>query len=117
MNTAVTVITAVLLLSASALALLTTLGLVRFRTILARSHPVTKVITIGVVAVCAAGALRVEDPSDAARLILVAILQIITAPIAGHMVARSAHRAGSGGARELEVDELRDKEEQTQPPV
>lgn len=109
MSAAGTVITAVLLLTASALALLSATGLLRFDTVMARTHPVTKSITLGVVVVCIAAAIRVEDPTDSLRLVLVAVFQIITAPIAAHMVARAAHRVGSGGTRDLPIDELRDR--------
>ena len=108
MTTIGTILSAGLLLLASLLALLAAVGLLRFNTVMARTHPVTKAITLGVVAVCVAGALRVEDPTDALRLLLVAVFQIVTAPIAAHMVARAAHRVGSGGTRDLPIDELRE---------
>lgn len=108
MSTILTVVTAGLLLTASILALLAALGLLRFKSVYARSHPVTKAITLGVVTVCLGAALRVDDPSDTAKLLLVAGFQVLTAPIAAHMVARAAYRAEAGSTSHLKIDELRD---------
>ncbi len=105
------VLTGALLLTACTLTLFAGLGLLRFQTVFARTHPVTKAITLGVVTVCLAAALQVDEPSDVFRLLLVAGFQIITAPIAAHMVARAAHRVGTSQARGLPIDELRDAEE------
>jgi len=110
MNTVIAVLTAFMLLSASMLALLAAIGLLRFDTVMARTHPVTKAITLGVVFACVAAAIQVDTTTDTMRLLLVALFQIITAPIAAHMVARAAHRVGSGGSRDLPLDELREAE-------
>lgn len=103
-----TVVTATLLLLSASLTLIASLGLVRFDSIFAVVHPVTKAITLGVVLVCVAAAIQVDDVSDVLRLILVAVFQVVTAPVASHMVARAAHRAGGRAVDSLDIDELRD---------
>lgn len=108
MNGAITVITAGLLLIASTLTLLASIGLLRFDTVYGRIHPVTKAITLGVVLAAVAAALQVGDPSNVAKLVLVAVFQVVTAPIAAHMVARAAHRTGERATTHLAIDELRD---------
>lgn len=100
------VVSATLILIASGLALLTAVGLQRFDTVFARIHPATKSITVGVVAVCVAAALQAETASGVAKLLLIAVLQLLTAPIASHMVARAAYRAGTETSPRMQVDEL-----------
>lgn len=106
MSTLLTVVTGALLFLAAALALLSAVGLMRFRSVYARSHPITKAITLGVVAVCIAAAVQVDDPSDTAKLLLVAGFQVLTAPISAHLVARAAYRSGSAGSGHMRVDEM-----------
>ena len=108
MNTVIMVVTMVLLVAASVLTLLAALGLLRFNTVYARSHPVTKAITLGMVAVCVAAAIQVPAGRDTLKLLLVAAFQVVTAPIAAHMVTRAAHRTGDWPTKQLAVDELRD---------
>lgn len=115
MNGALTVVTAVLLLTASSLALIAAIGLVRFRTVFGRAHPVTKAITLGMVLVCLGAAIRVADTPSTAKLLLVALFQVITAPIAGHMIARAAHRTASVSTAHLVMDELREADRDTEP--
>lgn len=107
MSTVLTFLTAALLLLAASLALVSAVGLMRFRSVYARSHPVTKAITLGVVAVCVAAAVQVDHPSDTAKLLLVAGFQVLTAPISAHLVARAAYRSGSAGADHMRVDEMK----------
>jgi multicomponent Na+:H+ antiporter subunit G len=100
------------LLSAGALAagatlvLLAGIGLHRFESVLARTHPATKAITLAVWLVALGAALRMELPSDVARLLLVAAVQLVSAPIAAHMIARAAYQAGTGLNPRTQVDEL-----------
>ena len=103
---AIEILVSGMLLLASALALVTAIGLQRFDSVFARIHPVTKAITLGVVIVCIAAAIRVDDAGNTAKLLLVAGFQIITAPIASHMVARAAYRSGTELNPNMTVDEL-----------
>ena len=111
----VEILVAGLLLLACSLALVTGIGLQRFDSVFARIHPVTKAITLGVVIVCIAAAIRVDDAGNTAKLLLVAVFQIITAPIASHMVARAAYRSGTELNPNMTVDELATKESSNEP--
>jgi multicomponent Na+:H+ antiporter subunit G len=100
------VLTAVLVITASSLTLLAAIGLQRFDSVFARIHPATKAITLGVVAVAVGAALQADAAADAVKLLLVAVLQLVTSPIASHMVARAAYRAGTELNPQMQVDEL-----------
>lgn len=102
-------LSAVLLLSGSLLAVVAGLGLVRFPDLFSRMHAATKPATLGIALILIGAALRVEDGGDKAKLLLVGAFQFLTAPIAAHMIARSAYRAGDGGLEDLVIDELRDE--------
>jgi len=100
------VIAAVLILVGVALAIAAGLGLQRFPDVFARMHAATKPATLGLVLVLAGAALRVEAAGDVAKLLLVLILQFITAPVGAHMVGRAAYRAGTELSPTTTIDEL-----------
>jgi multicomponent Na+:H+ antiporter subunit G len=81
---------AVLFLSAgSLLALVAAVGLFRLPDTLARMHAATKPATLGVL-LCAVGAgLRLADPSDSAKIVVIVVLQLVSAPIGAHILGRS----------------------------
>lgn len=99
-------IAAVLILVGVALALTAGLGLQRFPDVFARMHAATKPATLGLVLVLVGAALRVEDRGDVAKLLLVLVLQFITAPVGAHMVGRAAYRAGTELSPTTSIDEL-----------
>ncbi len=100
------VLSAVLLLSGVALALIAGLGLVRFPDVFSRMHAATKPTTLGVLLVTVGAALQVDSGDDRVKLLLVAAFQFLTAPVAAHMIGRAAYRTGAGAREELVVDEL-----------
>ncbi len=99
-------IAAVLILVGVALAVTAGLGLQRFPDVFARMHSATKPATLGLVLVLVGAALRVEDAGDVAKLLLVLVLQFITAPVGAHMVGRAAYRAGTELSPTTSTDEL-----------
>ncbi|MGH9183318.1 MAG: monovalent cation/H(+) antiporter subunit G [Acidimicrobiales bacterium] len=96
----------VLLLAGVALTILAGIGLQRFPDVFARMHAATKPATLGLVLVVSGAALRVERPGDVAKLLLVMLLQFVTAPVGAHMVGRAAYRAGTELSPATSVDEL-----------
>lgn len=101
----VDVVSAALLLLGATSCLLGALGLVRLPGLLARLQAATKPQTLGLLLVLAGTALRVE-PDSAVTLVLVALFQVITAPVVSQLVGRSAYRAGAVRPDVLVVDEL-----------
>jgi multicomponent Na+:H+ antiporter subunit G len=92
MSTVADILTATLILTGALLALVAALGLHRLGDTLSRMHAATKPATLGVLC-CAVGAsLQVGDVSDVTKLIVVVVLQLVTAPVGAHMLARSIMR-------------------------
>ena len=101
------VLSAVLLLTGVGLAVAAAVGLVRFPDVFSRMHAATKPATLGLLCVTVGAALQMEQGSDAVKLLLVAAFQLLTAPVAAHMIGRAAYRSGTGALDDLVVDELR----------
>ena len=104
----VDVLSAALLLTGVALAVVAGVGLVRFPDVFSRMHAATKPATLGVLLVGSGAALRVDEGSDALKILLVVAFQFVTAPVAAHMIGRAAYRTGAGALDQLVVDELPD---------
>lgn len=87
-------IASVLLVAGAALALLAAIGLQRFDDVFARMHAATKPATLGLILILSGAGLMLPIPGAVAKLVLVILLQFITAPIAAHLVGRAAFRTG-----------------------
>lgn len=112
-----TVVPAALLLLGSGLMVIAAVGLQRFDTVYARTHPATKAITLGIVFLLLGAMLRMETTGDVIKLLLVACLQLLTAPIAAHMVGRAAYRAGGDLHPALDIDQLAARRRSGRPPT
>ncbi len=98
---------ALVLFSGGALAfVVTAIGLVRIRTLLDRNHVASlpQMLALDLMLIGAGFALR--SPGAWGMLALIGVVQVITAPIANHFLARSAFRTGMVPASDLAVDEL-----------
>ena len=82
------------------------LGLARFPDILARMHAATKPQVFGLLLVLLGVAFSIRDPKVWLSLVVVLVLQILTAPVAGHLIGRVAYRSGQWEPDDLVVDEL-----------
>ncbi len=102
------ILSGALLLAGVSLAVVAGVGLVRFPDVFSRMHAATKPATLGMLLVGVGAALRVDDGSDAVKLLLVVAFQFVTAPVAAHMIGRAAYRTGAGAVDQLVVDELKD---------
>lgn len=100
------VLAAVLLLTGTGLFVAATIGIARFPDVYDRMHAATKPATLGMVLLLAGTAVRLEDTADIAKLVLVAILIFLTAPVGAHMIGRAAHRAGVEQSPTTHLDEL-----------
>ena len=77
----------------SLLAFVAAVGLFRLPDTLARMHAATKPATLGVL-LCAVGAgLRLADPSDSAKIVVIVVLQLVSAPIGAHILGRSVRES------------------------
>ena len=82
------------------------LGLVRFPDVLNRMHAATKPQVLGLLLVAGGLALVLRDVSTTLLLGLVVVAQLMTIPVASHMVARASWRGGQVRHDLLSVDEL-----------
>lgn len=102
------VVASVLLVAGSLMSLTAAIGLVRFPDVLTRMHAATKPQSVGLLLILAGIAVHFHTAPVIAMVSLVAVFQLVTAPVAAHMVARNAYRAGMHDSRQLTVDELAD---------
>ena len=98
-------VSAVLLLLGALQCLLGAVGLVRLPSLLGRLQAATKPQTLGLLLLLLGAALRVP-PDSAVTLVLVAVFQLITAPVLSELVGRSAYRSGAVRPEILVADEL-----------
>jgi multicomponent Na+:H+ antiporter subunit G len=88
------------------------LGLVRMPDLPTRMHASSKAGTLGAMLLLAAVAVHYADLSVAVRALLICLFFLLTAPVASHLLARAAYRAGIPLADETILDELADSNEE-----
>ncbi len=106
------VLSAVCLLLGAALSLAAGIGVLRFPDVLSRMHAASKPQVLGLLLVLIGVGLRLRTGFDITTLVLVAVFQLTTAPVAAHMVGRSAYRTRRVRRDLLIVDELGDRLQQ-----
>jgi multicomponent Na+:H+ antiporter subunit G len=94
------------LLAGSLLCLTAGLGLLRFPDVLTRMHAGTKPQVLGVLLIMIGAAIRLHGWSATWMLLLVAVFQMLTAPVSAHMISRVAYRRRHVRRDLLVVDEL-----------
>lgn len=94
------------LLGGSLLVLAAGVGVLRFPDLLARMHAGTKPQVLGLVLFLIGLALRLRSGGAVWALVLVALFQMLTAPVAAHLVGRAGFRTGKVRRDLLVVDEL-----------
>ncbi len=94
------------LLLGALLCLTAGLGLLRFPDVLSRMHAGTKPQAVGVLLIMVGSALRLAGSSVVWMLLLVAVFQLITAPVSAHMIGRIAYRRRHVRRDRMLVDEL-----------
>ncbi|WFE55007.1 monovalent cation/H(+) antiporter subunit G [Micromonospora sp. WMMD1155] len=97
------------LIAGALLALAAAIGVLRFPDALSRMHAATKPQVLGVLLLLLGIALRLRSGSDLGMLLLVAVFQLATAPVAAQMIGRAAYRAGRLDRSLLDADELAER--------
>lgn len=100
------VVSGACLVAGCALSLIAAIGLVRFPDLLSRMHAGTKPQVLGLLLILVGVGLRLRDWTDIGMLLAVAMFQLLTAPVAAHMIGRAAYRRGAVRQDTLLVDEL-----------
>ncbi|WP_174536314.1 monovalent cation/H(+) antiporter subunit G [Micromonospora chalcea] len=81
----------VCLIAGALLCLAAGIALIRFPDVLSRMHAAAKPQVLGLLLVLLGCALRLRTGVDITTLVLVGLFQLATAPVAAHMVGRTAY--------------------------
>lgn len=101
MNTFLDIISAILIVAGASVALVAAIGVVLLRDARSAMHATAKPATLGIL-LCGAGAvLQLDDLSMVSKLVVVVILQFVTAPVGAHMLSHSVS-SQSGTSDETE---------------
>jgi len=98
----------VCLLIGALLSLAAGIGLLRFPDALSRMHAATKPQIAGLAFILLAIALEQRNWATVSTLFLVMLFQMLTAPVAAHMIGRAAYRTRHLRRELLLTDELAD---------
>lgn len=102
------VISGVLILAGSALALAAAIGVVRFPDTLSRMHSASKPQTLGLLLVLIGAAVRLRGHPDVGMIILTGLFTLITAPVIAQRVGQLAYREQRDREDLLAKDEMRE---------
>ena len=98
---------AALILVGSTASVLAAVGILRMPDLYMRVQVATKATTLGVSCLVIAAAFTFTDRSMVTNAILIVGFLFLTAPVAGHMIGRSAYMSGIPLWENSVVDELR----------
>ncbi len=99
---------AMCLLVGAALTLVAAIGMLRLPDLLSRMHAGTKPQVAGLLMALLGLGLQLRQPHVVGLLLIVGLFQLITSPIASHMVGRASYRAGHMRSDLLIIDEISD---------
>lgn len=98
----------VLVLAGAAFCLVGAFGMLRLPDVPARLQAATKPQSLGLLLILTGVALRLEAP-QAVALVLVGLLQVMTAPVLSQLAGRAAYRTGGVECDTVSVDELAER--------
>lgn len=101
------VVAAVCIAAGALLSLSAGIALIRFPDLMSRMHAATKPQTLGLLLVLLGCALRLRTREDVTTLVLIALFQLGTSPVAAHMVGRAGYRGRLVRTDLLVTDELK----------
>jgi multicomponent Na+:H+ antiporter subunit G len=90
--TAADVIASVALIAGAALSLAAGVAVLRFPDTPSRIHAATKPQVLGIVLLMIGLGIRLGTPAVIGDLVLIVVLQFLTAPVSAHLAVRAAHR-------------------------
>ena len=100
------VLAGMFLIAGASLSFAAGMGILHFPDLLARMHAGTKPQVLGMLFMLIALGIRLRSWSVAGLLLLVILFQMLTAPVAAHLVARAGYRNGKVRSDLLVFDEL-----------
>ncbi|WP_418275170.1 monovalent cation/H(+) antiporter subunit G [Isoptericola jiangsuensis] len=105
-TTVADVVAAVSLLAGAFLTFAAAVGALRFPSLIARMHAITKPQVLGLILLLLGLALRVRSWSAVSMLALVVVFQLATAPVAAHLISRAGFRTGKIDESEFAPNEM-----------
>lgn len=104
------IISGILIFLGTVISLISSIGIVRLPDVYTRSHAVSKSTTLGVLSILIGTLLYflISDGYFSIRLILGIFFVFLTAPVASHMIARSAYRANVPMTETYAEDDLKE---------
>ncbi len=107
-NAALDLVGAAFVLVGAFLCLAAAVGLIRFPDVLSRMHAATKPQTLGLIMIAIGVELSLRSWTAFGTVLLIATCQLITAPVAAHLVGRTVYRTNQVRRDLLVRDELAD---------
>jgi multicomponent Na+:H+ antiporter subunit G len=110
----VDVVAGTLMILGGVVAVIAAVGLHRLPDVYARMHVATKPATLGIALCLIGAAIAADTPSTATKLMLAVTFQLVTTPVAGHLLGRAAHASRARVSEHTVLDELRPLPESVQ---
>lgn len=85
------VVSGLFLIAGSLLTMIGGIGVVRFDDLMSRMHAAAKAPTLGLILVAVGAAIEIGTAAAIATLVLVVTLQLLTSPVATHMLGRASY--------------------------
>jgi len=99
------VIASIALIGGAALSLAAGIAVLRFPDTSSRIHAATKPQVLGIVLLMIGLGIRLGTPAVIGELVLIVVLQFLTAPVSAHLAVRAAQRrAGASESKPAEAD-------------
>lgn len=104
----VELIASVLVLAGAFFCFTAALGVLRFPDVLTRLHAATKPQVFGLLLILLGVGVALHTPIAISICLVIIVFQVMTAPVAAHMVSRTAYRLGIWRSDQALADELAD---------
>lgn len=104
---ALTILAAVIVVLGSLFTLLATIGILRLPDLYTRMHAASKAGAIGAGLIMVAIALVAQDTAVTIRSVFGIVFILLTTPVAAHLLARAAYRAGLRPHSITRLDEMK----------
>jgi multicomponent Na+:H+ antiporter subunit G len=85
------VVAGIFMITGSLLTMIGGIGVIRFRDLMSRVHAAAKAPTLGLMLVALGAAIEIGTFDAAVALVLVVVLQLLTSPVATHVLARASY--------------------------
>ena len=86
------VIAGIALVAGALMSALAGIAVLRFPDVMSRIHAATKPQVLGIMLLMLGVGLRLESAAVIGLLVLIVVVQFVTAPVSAHLVVRAAHR-------------------------